>query len=466
MGIISKIMKNQTNTIERKSQTWNFLLVSFFAVLMIITASCTRTPVPYSILEITGEGDLFSNYSKSFLLTAYAPDSINPATITGSPGDLFIADDYTFIFDKNSSTKFSVKILKEGLYLNDKLVFLSIPDNNDLIPWFETMNKKNLSALQFIGTDSEVPESYLPYLSRLAGIKPDVGLLYEGSISEIEGLLEIFNPPYLVGIDLQESDYNLLSGLKNLELLAVSFTDSVLTKPLHELPGLKQLVLSDLDKNQELPGNFLVNNKQLERIIIQKPWKFNLSLLDPLKNLRELVVRESGEILNSSLINKHKKLEVLVIGDENADYDLNMIELPNLRWMTFFNNTTQDEFNSFINTHPSLEVIELVKFDTIRSLQALSGLIKLSGLTITDTITDIGSVGSLTNLKYLSLPSGFVADSENLASIKRSLPDTRIVANEGFCLGSGWLLLIIPLVLILRFFCRNVRQEDQGKITA
>ena len=433
---------------------------------MIITASCTRTPVPYSILEITGEGDLFSNYSKSFLLTAYAPDSINPATITGSPGDLFIADDYTFIFDKNSSTKFSVKILKEGLYLNDKLVFLSIPDNNDLIPWFETMNKKNLSALQFIGTDSEVPESYLPYLSRLAGIKPDVGLLYEGSISEIEGLLEIFNPPYLVGIDLQESDYNLLSGLKNLELLAVSFTDSVLTKPLPELPGLKQLVLSDLDKNQELPGNFLVNNKQLERIIIQKPWKFNLSLLDPLKNLRELVVRESGEILNSSLINKHKKLEVLVIGDENADYDLNMIELPNLRWMTFFNNTTQDEFNSFINTHPSLEVIELVKFDTIRSLQALSGLIKLSGLTITDTITDIGSVGSLTNLKYLSLPSGFVADSENLASIKRSLPDTRIVANEGFCLGSGWLLLIIPLVLILRFFCRNIRQEDQGKITA
>ena len=139
--------------------------------MIIITVSCTRTPVPYSILELAGEVDLFSNYSKSFLLTAYKPDSINPAAIPGSPGDLFIADDYAFIVDNNSSTKYSVKKLKEGLYINDKLVFLAIPDNNDLVPWFETLNDKDLSALQFIGTGSELPESYLPYLSRLAEIK-------------------------------------------------------------------------------------------------------------------------------------------------------------------------------------------------------------------------------------------------------------------------------------------------------
>ena len=204
-----------------------------------------------------------------------------------------------------------------------------------------------------------------------------------------------------MGVDLQLSDFNLLSGLKNLKLLAGSFTYPVLTQPLPELPELKQLVLSELDKNPELPANFLIKNKQLERVIFQKPVQFDMSMLDPLKNLKELVIRESGKILNISLINGHKKLELLVLGDDKADYDLNMIKLPQLRWMTFFNNTTQDEFNSFINTHPALEVIELVKYDTIRSLQALSGLSKLSGLTITDTITDIGSVEKLTNLKYL-----------------------------------------------------------------
>jgi len=459
-------MKNQINSIERKNHIRSSSVFSFFAGLIIITTSCTRTPVPYSILELAGDVDLFSNYSKSFLLTAYKPDSINPAAIPGSPGDLFIADDYAFIVDKNSSTKYSVKKLKEGLYINDKLVFLAIPDNNDLLPWFETLNDKDLSALQFIGINPEFPEIYFPHLSRLAEIKSDIGLLVEGSLTDIKGLLEIFKPPYIVGVDLQLSDFNLLSGLKNLKLLAGSFTYPVLTQPFPELPELTQLVLSDLDKNPELPANFLINNKQLERVIFQKPVQFDISLLDPLKNLKELVIRESGKILNINLINGHKKLELLVLGDEKAYYDLNMIKLPQLRWMTFFNNTTQDEFNSFINTHPALEVIELVKYDTVPSLQALSGLSKLSGLTITDTITDIGSVEKLTNLKYLSLPYAFVDDSVNLARIKRSLPDTRIVANEGFCLGSGWLLLIIPIVLIIRFFCRNGRQEDQDKIAA
>jgi hypothetical protein len=215
--------------------------------------------------------DILSNYSKSFLLTAYKPDSTNPASITGNPGDLFIADDYTFVLGKNSSASISSGMLREGLYLNDKLVFLAIPDNNDLIPWFDSLKYKDLSALQFIGIKTDLPESYIPHLTRLAEIKPDAGLLYEGSIRDIKKLLEIFDPPYLVGVGLQQSDLSLLQGLKNLELLVTSLTDYVSTTPLPELPKLKQLVLTDLDKNLELPSDFFVHNKQLERLILHKP---------------------------------------------------------------------------------------------------------------------------------------------------------------------------------------------------
>ncbi|HOB84221.1 MAG TPA: hypothetical protein PKX27_02070 [Bacteroidales bacterium] len=458
-------MKICINPVIRRDHFRFSSMISFIAGLMILTISCSRTPVPYSILNIAGTGDILSNYSKSFLLTAYKPDSLDPASIAASPGDLFIADDYTFVLDKNLSTTFSMRVLREGLYLNDKLVYLEIPDNDDLIPWFESLENKDLSALQFIGLRTELPDSYLPHLSRLAEIKPDVGLLYEGSIRDIKGLLEIFDPPYLVGVDLQQSDLTLLQGMKNLQVLVASFTDYVSTTPLPELPKLKQLVLTDLDKSYELPANFLVHNKQLERLILHKPVKFNLAMLDPLKNLKELVVRESGDILNPVMLNGHKKLEVLVIGDKYAGYDLNMIKLPRLRWMTFFNNTTQQEFDTFINSHPSLEVIEMAGCDTIHSLRVLSELGKLSCLTITDTVTDIGSVAKLTNLKYLSLPAAFIDDSTKLAGIKSSLPGTRIVANEGFCLGSGWILLIIPLVLMIRFFCRKVRHEDHEKIT-
>jgi len=458
-------MKNIINPITGRDYYIFSLMISVIVSLMILAISCSRTPVPYLILNIAGKGDILSNYSKSFLLTGYKPDTTNPASITGSPGDLFIADDYTFVLDENSSTSISARMLREGLYLNGKIVFLAIPENDDLIPWFTSLENKDLSALQFIGLSSELPESYLPHLSRLAGIKPDIGLMYEGGIRDIKGLLEIFDPPYLVGVDLQQSDLTLLQGLKNLQVLVASFTDYVSTTPLPEMPKLQQLVLTDLDKNYELPANFLANNTQLERLILHKPVKFNLAMLDPLKNLKELVVRETGDILNPVMLNGHKKLEVLVIGDEYAGYDLNMIKLPRLRWMTFFNNTTQQEFDAFINSHPSLEVIEMADCDTIHSLRALSELGKLSCLTITDTVTDISSVAKLTNLKYLSLPAEFIDDSTKLAGIKSSLPGTRIVANEGFCLGSGWILLIIPLVLIIRFFSRKVRQDDRDRIT-
>jgi len=55
-------MKNQINTTEEeRNHIMGILsLVSFFAGLIIITISCTRTPAPYSILELAGEVDLGS----------------------------------------------------------------------------------------------------------------------------------------------------------------------------------------------------------------------------------------------------------------------------------------------------------------------------------------------------------------------------------------------------------------------
>jgi hypothetical protein len=125
---------------------------------------------------------------------------------------------------------------------------------------------------------------------------------------------------------------------------------------------------------------------------------------------------------------------------------------------------TREQFNSFIDTHPDLEVIELTGNDKIDNLQSLSKLSKLYGLTISDTITDVESIKNLKNLKYLSLPSDFLDNPVNKAEIQKALPGTSIVANEGFCLGSGWLLLIIPLVLIIRFFGNNERQKIQNNV--
>jgi hypothetical protein len=203
---------------------------------------------------------------------------------------------------------------------------------------------------------------------------------------------------------------------------------------------------------------------QIERLIIQKSGNLDLSVLEPLDSLKELVVNVSDAIINLDLINNHRQLEVLSVTGDKLIYDPGLIKLPSLRWMAFSSNVTQEEFNSFIGMHPDLEVIELIKNDTITSLQALSKLSKLTGLTVNDTVTDIESIKTLRNLKYLSLPGDFLDDHAKKAEIQKSLPGTRIVSNEGFCLGSGWLLLLIPLVLTMSFFGRQGRQKpDHGE---
>ena len=238
----------------------------------------------------------------------------------------------------------------------------------------------------------------------------------------------------------------------------ITLNDSLITDPLPSIPGLKQLFLTELDKDVVLTDNFLINNKQIERLIIQTSGSLDISILNPLDNLKELVINVSDEINNLDLINRHTELEVLSVTGDELIYDPDVVNLPLLRWVTFSSNVTQEEFNLFIDKHPDLEVIELIKNDTISSLQALSKLKKLNGLALNDTVTDIATIKTLSSLKYLSLPHDFLADPARNAEIKGSLPGTRIVANEGFCLGSGWLLLLLPLVLILRFSGRRLQK--------
>jgi hypothetical protein len=170
-------------------------------------------------------------------------------------------------------------------------------------------------------------------------------------------------------------------------------------------------------------------------------------------------------MINVDLINSHKKLELLSVTGENSGFDPGMLKLSSLRWMTFFTDARQSEFDSFINLHRDLEILELIANDSIKNLKPLTGIKNLAGLIVTDTVTDIASIKELKSLKYLSLPSEYLKRDNNEAGIRKSLPDARLAANEGFCLGSGWLLLIIPLIIMFRSIMQHPDNRKKGKIS-
>lgn len=434
-----------------------------FSLIATLFSSCISNSEPFNLLEFSGSGNIV-NYSKSYLNVQNISDSINPTVIAGSRGDLLLlSDDQIFIYeDSSSKNRFTVKYLNNLLYINDKIQTINIPKNDEMIPWFKNLKDKNLSSLQFIKFNSEIISDYLPYLGALAEIKPDAGLYFDGDFRNLLAILDKFNPRYLIGPEISQDNFDRLNGLTNLEIMSMVLAESGSTMPLPSIPTLKQVFISGRNEDLFLTKDFFSNNRQICKVTIDNIWRFDLALLNPLDHLKELVINSPDTLLNLELLNNHKELEVLSITGSDLVYDPGLIKLPSIRWIAFSKNVSQKEFDLFIGTHPDLEIIEFISNDTIGSLLPLQKLNKLKGLTVTDSVADFNTIKTLKNLKYLSLPSGFLKDSVKKAEIQRYLPGVRVAANEGFCLGSAWLLLLVPLVFILRLFPINGKREKKA----
>jgi len=432
-------------------------------LLIIIVSSCSPRKNAYSILEFSGT-DKVLNYSKSFYFWQNVSEDKSSVPVAANTGDLIVLDDNLLVYDSDSSgNRFLVNSNDSIMYLNGKVFSISISDNEGMDGWFKNINDLDLSSLQFIDCDSASAADYFSYLKILAGIRPGLGISFTGDFSEMADLLSVFNPEFIVQPAIYQSDFEQLGKLNNLRILLVTVGDKIIDKPLPALPALEQIFI--MEGGYELTNDLFINNRQIRKVIINNQDVFDCSILNPLTDLRELVVSGADSMVNADLINSHKKLELLSVIAVTSGFNTAMIKLPSLRWMTFFTDVSQNEFDSFIRNHTELEILELLDNDSIKNLRPLTEIKSLSGLIVTDTVTDIEAIKELKNLKYLSLPSDYLKNDDNEAMIRKSLPDVRLAANEGFCLGSGWLILIFPLIIMIRFTLKLSEKGTKGKIS-
>jgi hypothetical protein len=445
------------------SNSIHFFPKAYFSILLFIFfTSCSIKPEPYSIIEFQNGEEVY-NYSKSLYLSVNKPAGDSTTVIMGSKGDLFGLADFLYYFqDTSAQKKFSIHSTDSILFVDGKITSINISGKDSVIPWMDNLLQKDLTELQIININTDTIGGCLFDLKKLAAVKPEAGIVFPGDFQKLEPLLQIFQPQLLVSPKIYEKVYGKLVTLTGLKILIASFVDSLMTDPLPAMPSLKHLVLTDIDENAVITANLLINNKQIEKIGLVKEGTIDFALLRPLENLRELVIMGTDSILNPEEINRYNKLELLTLTGEGQFFNFSDIHLPRLRWITVPSCVTQDQFTSLIKNHPGLEVVEISDNDTISSLKPLSSLTKLTGLTVLDTLTDLTTVKTLKNLKYLSLPHKLLKDSLLKADLQAALPDTKIAANDGFCLGSGWLLLLIPLVLVFRFLAvrKNKLKKD------
>ena len=86
---------------------------------------------------------------------------------------------------------------------------------------------------------------------------------------------------------------------------------------------------------------------------------------------------------------------------------------------------------------------------------------KLESLVVLDGRMDPAVLKDLKNLHFLVLAEESFEDREDIEAIKKDHPEVLLVQAEPFCLGSGWILLLWPVLLTGWLLAR--RRSGKGR---
>jgi len=439
----------------KKSLLWVFIAVIVFLLALIISiAYLFKNEKSFVVVKLYGH-DPAINLSKNYNFAFFSSLRNNKQSMLAEEGDVLVYNN-TFIHFTNTEND-SMHVDDSGdslVFVNGKINTIVVDNKNhneELLPWFREMKPSDLSNLGAIYFESKIPDNYVPYLKEIGQLKPNT-TIYVGdddsvNMQESYNKLADFFSPRFVMASMKQKQLPLLGRWKNAECLYLEITDSVITELLPALPALKQCIFYG-DDIKKIDASFFSKNKQLEKLTLICKLK-NDSLLQPLRNLEELTINNKDDTTDLSAIKgKFNNLTVLIVSGTAANIE-SLGALKSLRWLGLPANATQVQFNNLSAQLPDLEVLELTGSDSIRNLAPLQQFPSLKGLVITDTVIDKTSLFALKKLRYLSLPEGNLKDSVYLPALEKALPGCIIVPNTGACLGSGWLLLLAPAVILL-----------------
>lgn len=414
--------------------------------VLILISSCKRNDIHY--LQANG-ASFMQNMSTGRAVEADSPYAPIMPVMHGDliwlPGQCFVK----FSGEKDRTMKFTMKGTKT--FIDGHLTSVYIENMTEVL---DTIQHTNLSKLQSIYLSVPVSDSMMPALKQISSKKHNVGLIYtdESDTSDLmirnyeslKTLLTLFDPDWLITY-MEAGKTDLLATEQQLDMLYLMLEDSVIN---YQLPRLKKLRhLTIISEDAIVPANFLDANPHITDFVIQG--KFDPSLLTKVKKVRSLFLRVNDSIRLD--LRKDRRLERLSIQGPDGIPAIAVGTYQHLTWLNLPERETQQQFDSITNSNPGIKVIELSGDSLIRDLSGAAKWKQLRGMIIYgDTLYAKKGLNQLQQLKLLSLPSDAFEDSLGIAGLRRSLPNTAIIPNDGACVGSGWLLLLIPLVVLIR----------------
>jgi hypothetical protein len=322
--------------------------------------------------------------------------------------------------------------------------------------WLKSATARQLAELRSFGVDGPVDADVLADVKRLAAANPGVDLFVD-SKEALSQLLPLFKPAAVFGPeDVDAAAWrSLLADQRQIEMLIVEADEPGTLDVLSALPNLKTLVISNWDVQQA--GSLPAGLTSLSTLIVVEGHLADVKPLGAVAGgLETLTLFGADDFTDVAGLAGMTGLHTLVLSSDGIADLAPLATLKNLRWVAFPKKTSPEQFAAFVAAHPKLGIVDMMGNDAVKDLAPLGTLEHLQGLLLDGPYDDLSAVQKLTSLRYVGV-SGSLWDRmpDQVAALQKALPDALVVRVKPLCLGSGWLLLLIPVPFVVEFIRRR-----------
>lgn len=453
------------------------------------------------LVEIRGISQLAAFNDRAYTIIGRQPTD-PPLVVPLRDGDILLPEDDGVLFPYNMEEDGKILNLwvdEPVLRVNSHPRILAY-DENQGKEWLLEAPEDQLAKLRLVLFDEDPPD--LAALRRLAANNPDVGLGLE-EIDNGEGFstwldtdpdliatLAAFEPRFLmVPLDLlallqrgeellgealtEEERQQAPSWLKDparselfrswssVETLVTSLDIPASLETLADLPELRNLVLLEWDQEEAatLPNT-------MENLV--SLYLFDCELLDlhglaGLTGLQRLTLTGESGIGDLSGVTALPSLRSIDLSwcEELADISP-LFDVEGLEHIGFPRSVTQEQFAELVERIPGLRSIDVSWCEQVEDLAPVASLPGLSSLAVGPQ-TNLSVLADSSTLRHLRIQlddekEAKARQRDVVAQLGDSLP--HIVTSVGFCLGSGYILALIPVVAGALVLARRLRGEE------